>query len=84
MIDDDDALARRRRAEARRAAWPDGEVVPAGTPKPVLYAGMTAEERLGHMWSLCKAQWLASGRELPRIPRAELPGEVFVIRRAGT
>lgn len=82
MSGHDDAVARRRRAEARRASWPEGEVVSARTPKPALYEGMSAEERLAQMWALCKSQWVASGRELPRIPRDELPGEVFVIRRA--
>src|ERR1041384_3380042 len=45
---------------ARRANYP-GEIVRAGTPKPALYAGLTAGERLARMTALCRNQWLASG-----------------------
>jgi hypothetical protein len=72
--------ARERRAKRRRASW-EGSIVPARAPKPELHAPSFTLERLTEMWRLCARLWQASGRELPRFSRTEMPGEVFVIRR---
>jgi len=53
--------------------------VPAGTPKPALYAGLSALERLARMTALCEAAYLASGRSIVTCPRDEMPGEIFRI-----
>ena len=56
-----------------------GEKVVAGTPKPELYVGMTALERLEAMYRLVIRQWTAS-HPLPKaVPRSEWPGELFDI-----
>jgi hypothetical protein len=78
----DDTRARQRRLERarHRASYP-GEVVPAGTAKPMLYEGLAPLERLARMTALCRAQWLASGRRIERRPRSAWPGEAFRISR---
>jgi len=74
-----DVESRARRAQARREAAYPAECVPAGTPKPALYAGLSALERLARMTALCEAAYLASGRSIVTCPRDEMPGEIFRI-----
>jgi hypothetical protein len=74
-----DEISRRLRAEQRRRTW-TGALVPAGTPKPPLWAEMSVAERLTAMTRLCRSQWTASGREIiTECPRDQWPGEVFEV-----
>jgi hypothetical protein len=70
---------RRLRAEQRRETWA-GEVVRAGTPKPLLWTDMTVEQRVTAMARLCRSQWTASGRTIVELPRDQWPGEVFEVQ----
>jgi hypothetical protein len=74
---DDDRAARNARAAARRAQM-TVEVVPLGKPKPSAYANSTPEERVAAAVRLIEHhQAIRGGFE--RLPRAEWPGETFVI-----
>ncbi|MEO0325751.1 MAG: hypothetical protein AAF447_22535 [Myxococcota bacterium] len=48
-------------------------MVRSGTPKGALYAHLSPEERLEAMAALQHRVW----GEVPPLPRAEWPGEVF-------
>jgi hypothetical protein len=69
---------RARRAVRRKREY-TGQIVTLGTPKGRLYDELNCTERFVHMWRLCRAQWLASGRSLPVFSRDDIPGEVFRI-----
>jgi len=71
---------RARRAERRRQTYAS-EVIRLGDAKPELRGPSFTQARLADMWTLCVAQWQASGRELPAFERATMPGETFRIER---
>ena len=81
MINDMSRESDQRRARARSRAFYPGEVVKVGDPKPALYAGLNPVERLSRMSALCRAQWIAAFGSIERPPRAQWPGEIFVIER---
>lgn len=57
-------------------------MVRAGAPKPRLYDDLTPVERVRALARLNRRAWLAAGgEELPALPRAEWPGEIFELRR---
>jgi hypothetical protein len=71
--------ARRARAEARRLRPMVFEPIRSLDEAPALHEGDSVEVRLTAMTELCRRAWLASGLPLTRVPRDELPGEVFRI-----
>ncbi len=67
---------RAERARRRRETWV-GAVVPAGTPKPLLYDAMLPEERLMALAALNARVWQAAGLlPLPPLERAHWPGAI--------
>lgn len=64
------------RARRRRGSW-RGAVVPAGAPKPPLYADMSPEQRLMALAALNARVWEAAGLlPLPPLERAQWPGAI--------
>jgi hypothetical protein len=74
---EEERAARRARAAARQAVM-TVEVVALGTPERPAYADCTPEERLAAAVRLINYQQALRGRPTP-LPRAEWPGEKFVI-----
>jgi len=70
-------LARRARAEARRANM-TVEVVSLGQPKSPPYASSTPEERLAAAVRLIEHHRALRG-EQSAVPRSEWPGETYVV-----
>ena len=71
-----DPLARRARAEARRAHMTVEEVA-LGAPKPSSYRDASPDERLAAATRLIEHHRALRGDDAPRPPRSEWPGEVF-------
>lgn len=77
MSADEERAARMARAAARRATM-TVEVVALGERKPSPYARSTPEERLAAAARLIEHHRALRGTPAP-LPRAEWPGETFVI-----
>lgn len=74
---------RRARAAARASRPMVFQPITSLDEEPALHDDDTPEQRLAAMAALCRRAWIASGRTWPtRVPRAELPGEVFRIDHA--
>ncbi len=71
-------LERKSRADARRRR---GMVVECfeGFPMDEPHSASTIPERIALTAALSRAAFLASGRELLQVPRAEWPGEIFMV-----
>ena len=79
MEDREDREARARRAAARRATWAAPVCVALGAPESPSHDELSAEQRLAALWHLTLRIWSFAGRPVERVPRHELPGEVFEI-----
>ena len=75
------AEARTQRAKKRAAEW-SGEVCVPGTPKPRGYDTLSVPERLKAFSDLNRRVWRTAGYLRSDTPRAEWPGETFVIKSA--
>jgi hypothetical protein len=72
-------VERQRRAATRAAGGMLVEPIASLDEERPLHDETTPEDRLQAMAQLCRRAWLATGRPWPSCPRAELPGELFVI-----